>query len=106
MGLSAETARRVDALFLGAERASVIELLSRECGANLPFCEDATPESSERIRFAVLKLSGGAMDELRRAIETAKQDWRDVLVAAGFGESVQAHKKWEPRPGSGKSRAH
>jgi hypothetical protein len=50
----------------------------------------------ERIRFSVLKLSNGDMKKLVDAIELAKVDWRDLFMAAGFGEDPQAHKKWQP----------
>jgi hypothetical protein len=50
----------------------------------------------ERYRYAALKLSGGDLGRLRQAIELAKSDWRDLLVAAGFAENVRAHKNWNP----------
>jgi hypothetical protein len=34
---------------------------------------------------------------LQRAIELAKADWRDLLVAAGFAEDIHAHEHWSPR---------
>jgi len=36
------------------------------------------------------------MDKLADAIRLANKDWRDLLVAAGFAESVDAHKDWKP----------
>jgi len=33
---------------------------------------------------------------LLEAIELAKADWRDLLMAAGFGEDVRAHEFWIP----------
>jgi hypothetical protein len=50
----------------------------------------------ERIRFSVLKLSEGKIDELVRAIELAQVDWRDLFMEAGFGHDPEAHNKWEP----------
>jgi hypothetical protein len=94
--LSEGTRDRVKALFGPDTEARVVQLLAEDCGNNLPFCEQATPTSSERIRYAVLKLSGGNLEELGRAIELAKTDWRDVLVGAGFGQDVTAHHKWFP----------
>ena len=94
--LSPETARRLDALFDAAARSKVAELLMTECGANLPLWIDTDPRGLERIRFAVLKLSNGDMNALERAIQIAQNDWRDVLVAAGFGNSVRAHESWFP----------
>ena len=94
--LSPETQRRVDALFVGAARDVAAELLVTQCGANLPLWIPTDPRGLERIRFAALKLSHGDLNELRRAIEIARVDWRDVLVAAGFGRDPRAHEAWFP----------
>lgn len=48
----------------------------------------------ERIRFAALKLSRGNPHKLLRAIEEARMDWRDLLMAAGFGTDENAHEIW------------
>ena len=50
----------------------------------------------ERIRFSVLKLIEGKIDKLISAIELAQIDWRDLLMAAGFGYDTDAHNKWIP----------
>jgi len=71
-------------------------LLREECAENLPLMKGTDPVALERVRFAVLKLSGGSVDELRKWIDQAKVDWRDVLMAAGFGHSVNAHRDWSP----------
>jgi len=94
--LSDPTTARLRALFVADEQEAAIRLLEEECGVNLPFCESATPESAERIRFAALKLSRGDLDELRSMVDHAKIDWRDVLVWAGFGNDVAAHHRWWP----------
>jgi hypothetical protein len=47
----------------------------------------------ERVRFAVLKLSGGDLEKLRKAIKLAQTDWRDLLMAAGFGHDVNVYKR-------------
>jgi len=94
--LSDATRARVRALFYSDEREAAIRLLEEDCGANLPFCESATSESAERIRFAALKLSRGDLGELRSIVEHANIDWRDVLVWAGFGDDVEAHRRWWP----------
>ena len=94
--LSPETQRRLDALFVGAARQTAADLLITRCATNLPFCEKSDARSLERIRFAVLKLSNGDLGELRRAVEIAQIDWRDVLVAAGFANDAQAHESWFP----------
>ena len=93
-GATIEVVRR---LFAEAERGHAIDVLARECGANLPFCERHTGKQLERIRFAALKLSGGDLDKLREAVRIAQSDWRDVLMAAGFGHSLEAHTQWADR---------
>ena len=94
--LSPETLRRTEALFSGAARQAAVEMLVNECGDNLPLGEGSSARQLERIRFAVLKLSKGDLEELRRAVELAQIDSRDVLVAAGFGNDIHAHAAWFP----------
>jgi len=74
-----------------------MRLLNQECSRNLPFLEKATPVELERFHFAVIKLSAGNLKDLREAVDLAKLDWRDLLVAAGFANSVESHLKWRPR---------
>jgi hypothetical protein len=69
-------------------------MLVDECGTNLPLMDD--PELVDRIRVAAIKMSDGDMAKLREAVEVAKVDWRDLLVAAGFGHDAHAHRRWEP----------
>lgn len=92
--LSLQTKRRLDLLFDGEEAVLAADLLVNECGSNLPFCDNLGPTELEPIRFADMKLSDGHLDRLLEAIELAQQDWRDLLMAAGFGEDVNAHKRW------------
>lgn len=92
--LTPATLKRIEILFPHAHE-EVSELLRLECADDLGW-RPATPDGLERIRFAVLKLSNGRLDRLRDAIREAHIDWRDVLMAAGFGESVSAHESWMP----------
>lgn len=94
--LSPETQRRVDHLFPGRDREKAERLLVEQCGSNLPSCERSTSTGLERLRFAALKLSGGHFRKLEEAVHLAQIDWRDLLMAAGFGTNVDAHKSWEP----------
>jgi hypothetical protein len=94
--LSERTMDLVSLLFPNGPRKEVEDLLEIECGDNIPFCENNDKYTMERIRFAVLKLSEGRIEKLVQAIELAQTDWRDVLMAAGFGEDVEAHNKWNP----------
>ena len=94
--LSAAVRQRLEILFAEPARTQAVELLERDCGDGLPMTSHADLDFYDRIRLAVLKLSNGNLDTLRRQIENAHFDWRDVLVAAGFGSDVAAHSKWMP----------
>lgn len=94
MALNPKTTRRIKVLFSRQDWDEVASLLQSKCGQNLPFLGNATPHQLERVRFAALKLSGGSIEQLYEAIALAQTDWRDLLMAAGFGESIHAHKKW------------
>lgn len=90
----------------GRQRACVASLFPREHVAEAERrlatlngeSEGATPESLDRLRLAALRVSGGSIDGLGDALEIAAQDWRDLLVAAGFGGDASAHLHWTPRP--------
>lgn len=92
--LSSETIRLIRSLFSENEQQEVIQLIAEQCGTNLPFLENATPRELERVRFAALKLSDSNVDKLRAAIQLGKEDWRDLLVSAGFASDIEAHQKW------------
>jgi len=92
--LTQATMDRIKILFPHAHE-HVADLLRVECAEDLGW-KPCTPAGLERIRFAVLKLSRGRADRLRHAIREAHLDWRDVLMAAGFGLSVDAHRSWMP----------
>ncbi len=81
-------------LFPADERGNVEAILAEECGDNLPLMDD--PRLLERIRIAALKVSEGDVGKLNEAVRVAQRDWRDLLVAAGFGEDPLAHERWEP----------
>lgn len=82
--LSDATLLRVERLFLPSERAGVCKVLQDACG------------DSERLQFAVLKLSEGRWADLQRWAVDVRIDYRDVLMAAGFGYDVNAHWQWLP----------
>jgi len=92
--LSPQTVRRLELLFPPRVREEARQLLTEECGSNLPFFGGSNPIGLERVRFAALKVSQGQLEKLREAIELAKVDWRDLLVIAGFAHDPQAHKRW------------
>jgi len=94
--LSERIADLIDKLFSIKDRDEVRHLLEIECAENIPFCENSDKYDMDRIRISVLKLCDGNMDKLVEAIELAQIDWRDLLMAAGFGHDTQAHNKWSP----------
>lgn len=94
MKLSPHTRALIERTFDAPDRKTATDILSRECGNNLPFCETYDEFDMERIRFAAIKISDGKLARLQEAIELAKRDWRDVLVWADFGQSADAHKIW------------
>ncbi|MEM8712882.1 MAG: hypothetical protein AAGG01_18175 [Planctomycetota bacterium] len=77
-----------------AERSRVSSLLETEVGQNLPFCEERTAVEMERIRFAVIRLIVEDSETASEAVDLAKTDWRDLLMAAEFGHRVEAHLDW------------
>lgn len=84
----------IQKLFLPEHRAAAERLLSEECSHSLPLLKATDKEAIERVQLATLKVSAGSLEKLITAVELAQRDWRDVLVAAGFAQDVQAHKKW------------
>jgi hypothetical protein len=81
--------RKVLQSFPVEQRTEVTRLLERECANNLPFSDDDTSEAIERVRLAVLKVADGSEAELRRQIDGAKRDWRDVINAAEYPEAAR-----------------
>ena len=49
------------------------------------------------LKLAAVRCSGGSLQRLKHAIEMGNQDFRDLLMDAGF-EGANAHLKWVPRP--------
>jgi hypothetical protein len=88
----------VDILFPPDDRERAKALLYEQCGNNLPFLEKADMYQLERFRFAALKYSDGSLAKLESAVNLAQQDWRDLLMATGFANDVEAHRSWEPKP--------
>ena len=85
----------ISALFSPDDRETVAEMLIEECNAERLY---TTSEAAiERIQLAVLKVSKGEIEKFLAAAELAQLDWRDILMAAGFGNDVKAHLKWVER---------
>ena len=79
-------------LFAPDEHKAITKILIEECNAKKLYA--SSEKGVERIQLAVLKLSNGDIDKFLAAVELAQLDWRDVLVAAGFGNNLDAHSKW------------
>lgn len=58
--------------------------------AQLSIIASEVPEMGDRVLRCLVFLSRGRLDSLLAAAETARQDWRDTIVAA----------EYEPRPGT------
>ena len=69
--------RKVADVFPPADRAAALEVLGHYGSG------PAEPER-DRVRLAVVKLSGGDLDLLRQWVQTAKLDYRDALAYAEY----------------------
>jgi hypothetical protein len=78
--------------FRAVDRPTIASLLAEQCACTLPLVRE--PAHAERIQLAVLKLAQGRVDALLYHLAQAQLDWRDVLVAADFGNDLQAHLRW------------
>jgi hypothetical protein len=56
-------------------------------------------QEPDRVRLAVLKLSGGDLKQIKRYTEFAKQDFRDILT---WAEYPRQSKKWSMPDGPNK----
>jgi hypothetical protein len=79
-------------MFTSEERDTITEMLMEECNAKRLYT--SSEDTVERIQLAVLKLSNGNAEKFLAAAELAQLDWRDALMAAGFGNDVEAHLNW------------
>lgn len=94
--LSQRTRYHVQTLFESSDIEPAERILMTDCAENIPLLAGYGPEDLERIRFAALRVSGGRLGDLAKAVELAQTDWRDLLVAADFAENTQAHLLWDP----------
>lgn len=92
--LSPNTEHLIHILYESREAKEIADILEFECGTESLGCDGWAPVQMERIRFAVLKLSIDREVGLEKALKLASTDWRDLLMAAGFGEDLKAHEKW------------
>jgi hypothetical protein len=71
----------VERLFPLDDRASVLAILDR-------YGSESHEREVVRVRVAVLKLSGGDVAKLDRAVVHAKRDYRDVLAWAEYPDEL------------------
>lgn len=80
----------VAAMFAPADiQAASSRLADMICDGSFP-----SPDVAERVCAAALKTSGGSLGRLEDMLELARKDWRDLLMAAGFGDDLAAHEVW------------
>lgn len=70
--------RKLAALFPAFAERRAAQLLLEGYGSA------AHEREAERVRLAILKLAGADLDRLRRHVEMAKGDYRDVLAWAEY----------------------
>ena len=72
-----------------------IDLLQSFCENIAEYIFDKTsPESYERFCLAILKISKTSKEKFLDTIELAESDYRDLLVVAGFANSITIHNDW------------
>ena len=75
--VTAKVKKNIDRFFAVSDAEFVLEMFEN---AKFP-----NTTEYERIFLAIIKLSEGNLVKFQKAFDLAKEDWRDVLVAAGFG---------------------
>jgi len=91
--ISSVVRERIEAAFPASDWEVVERLLVQSCTTGLPLACGEDARFFERIHCAVIELSEGRIDVLKRWIGESHIDWRDVLVVAGFADSPTAHLK-------------
>jgi hypothetical protein len=75
----------------------VIDLLDEECSVHLPAVKPEWTVLIERIQASVIRRSAWQVPSIRKGVDRAKSDWRDLLVAAGFAHDLDEHGRWIER---------
>jgi hypothetical protein len=82
--LEAEVERKLAATWLGESDRTEARAVLLEYGTQ------AYHRERERVRLAIIMLSGGSLEELRRMTSAAQTDYRDVLMWAEHPEEGRA----------------
>ncbi|MCW9005413.1 MAG: hypothetical protein OQK70_09130 [Gammaproteobacteria bacterium] len=95
MNLVSDKSKAIAEKFFPNESASVIAQLQEYCEyLSEFFSEEKQPETYERFCLAILKIAKTSNEKFSKAIELGKIDYRDLLVSAGFGNSITIHNDW------------
>ncbi len=89
--LSALVLGKLEQIFAADDRDDAARLILRITGMGP---RPITSARADRCRLAALKLSGGHLGRLRGALREFETDPRDLLMAAGFGQDLEAHLQW------------
>lgn len=92
--LSSRCERVATHLFDASRCTHIRNRLISEASDNIPFHENSDSAEMDRIRFAIMKLVSMPNADEDVVFALAKQDWRDLFVAAGFGYSADEHNQW------------
>ncbi|HEX4630358.1 MAG TPA: hypothetical protein VH188_05285 [Chthoniobacterales bacterium] len=86
MTLDERTRGRIAKDFSSSEHATVTELLSAYAGAE-----------SDRVRWDILEISKGDLDKVRRYVQAAQTDYRDILYWAEYYDNDPMLKGRDPK---------
>jgi hypothetical protein len=87
---------RIAALFPETDVLEAERLLE-QCTSDPRLLADLVRQGTDRLLFAMIRLSGGDTRGLLDAISQFRRDWRDLLIAADFADDPRAHETWQPR---------
>ena len=89
--LSDRTRRLAEILLQEPERSRISQRLVDEAAEDTPMWHDFSPEGMDKIRFSILRLIAQHPKNENIAFNHARYDWRDLFMAAGFGEEYNKH---------------
>jgi hypothetical protein len=81
-------ARKLESLFPKAARREEALRILRQYGV------EPHEREADRVRLAILKLAGKKLEKIRKAVETAKKDYRDILAYAEYPNQMN-HDSWK-----------
>ena len=95
MNLISDNVKKIVEIQFEKESDLIVAQLQEFCEfLSKVFSTEVEIETYERYCFAVLKLAESSSYKLHKAIDLGKMDYRDLLMSAGFGESLSIHNEW------------